>query len=355
MKKRLFFAIIFFFFVKISFAQSPNYSVWDTIFISNLETDGPFEPINLDVSMPTGYDLTWVNYDEDGIAQTCDTTTHGWYGRYENTFPEPSENFCFTSCSYLNGDNSIYPCILKNRNWLIMPPITITGDNAKLEWRSSSYYGPFGVDGYKVLVSTSSNLIESFTDTLFKAAEMIRPLSTFGLLSTQKYLYSEGYIHANSYTLNEYFSLDTDIDGLTFWHGILEPHSADLSAYTGQTIYIAFLHDSQCDFQLQLDDIVVIDNITNAIPEKSDIVQFAVRPNPIIEEAFLDISFRNATKYQVTITDIHGKVVQTLTDNNNNKDSKKSISLDFKELPSGTYFCNLTTNKGHISKKVVKI
>jgi hypothetical protein len=236
-----------------------------------------------------------------------------------------------------------------------MPPVTINGENAKLAWKSSSYYGPFGLDGYRVLVSTSSNLIASFTDTIFKAAEMIKPLSVFGLLSTSKYLYSEGYLHADAYTSNDYFFLDTDVDGFSFWHGKLEPHSAELSAYTGQTIYIAFLHDSQCDFQLQVDDIVVIDNITSSISPKTDIAQFGIHPNPIEEVAILDISFKNFTKYQITVTDIHGKIVQQLTENTEAQDLKKSLNLSFKNLPSGTYFCNLTTDKGHVSKKIVKI
>jgi ribosomal protein L2 len=104
-----------------------------------------------------------------------------------------------------------------------------------------------------------------------------------------------------------------------------------------------------------LDDIVVIDNITDAIHEKTDIVQFGVHPNPIVEEAFLDVSFTNPTKYQVTITDIHGKVVKTMIENNNAQEIKKSINLDLKNLPSGTYFCNLTTDKGHVSKKILKM
>jgi Secretion system C-terminal sorting domain/Cleaved Adhesin Domain len=354
MKKTYFFVLFVLLFATITFAQSSPPTSWDTIFVANLEGNGPYEPTNLDNSVPTGYDLTWVNYDEDGYQQICDTVTHGWYGRYEST-SAPSENFCFTSCSYINGDNTFFPCNLKNRNWLIMPPVTISGENAKLEWKSSSYYGPFGVDGYKVMVSTSSNLIESFTDTIFKAAEMLKPLATFGLLNTERYLYSDGYLHANEYTSNEYYFLDLDIDGLSFWHGILEPHSADLSAYTGQTIYIAFLHDSQCDFQLQVDDIVVIDNILSAIDEKTDIAQFAVHPNPVEEIAILDISFKKSTKYQVTITDIHGKIVQQCIENKDAQSLKKSLNLDLKNLPSGTYFCNLTTDKGHVSKKIVKM
>jgi Secretion system C-terminal sorting domain/Cleaved Adhesin Domain len=357
MKKRHISVLFTLLYATFTFAQSPNYSVWDTIFISNLESNGPFEPANLDNSIPTGFDMTWINYDEDGFNQTCDTVTHGWYGRYESSYPNETDNFCFTSCSFVNDYLPYNPCLYKNRNWLIMPPITITGNNAKLEWRSASYYGPFGLDGYKVMVSTTSNLTESFTDTIFKAAEMIKPFNpnNIGSLNPNNFLFSEGYIQADKYTLNDYFIFDATSDFVDFLHGKLEPHSANLSAYTGQTIYIAFLHDSQCDFQLQLDDIVVIDNITDAIHEKTDIVQFGVHPNPIEEEAFLDVSFANPTKYQVTITDIHGKVVQSIIENNNAQEIKKSITLNLKNLPSGTYFCNLTTDKGHVSKKILKM
>jgi Secretion system C-terminal sorting domain/Cleaved Adhesin Domain len=351
----LFLLVFYFFFSSNIFAQSSPNTLWDTIFIANLESDSPDEPINLNLSQPTGYDMTWVNYDEDGLNQTCDTITQGWYGRFESTFPDQSENYCFTSCSFLEDDYSIFPCLLKNRNWLIMPPITITGNNARLDWKSASYYGPYWVDGYKVLVSTTSNLKESFTDTLFKASEMIKPLSTFGLLSTERYQYSEGYLQADAYTLDPYYDLEQDVDGYNFWHGNLEPHSAGLSDYTGQTIYIAFLHDSQCDFQLQIDDIVVVDNIFDATIEKSQIAQLALLPNPTNDFVNFDVVFRIPTKFEVTLTDIHGNILHKFIENTLNNDSKKSIPIDLSTYPTGTYFCNMTTEKEHISKKIVKI
>jgi Secretion system C-terminal sorting domain len=333
----------------------PPNTEWDTIFVANLESNSPDEPTNLNPSQPTGYDLTWVNYDQDGLDQTCDTTTHGWYGRFESTFPDESENYCFTSCSFLNNDYAYNPCLLKNRNWLIMPPVTISGDNAQLNWKSSSFYGPFGLDGYKVLVSTSTNLIESFNDTIFVAAEMIRPIGQFGILNADKYIYSPGYIHADKYQLGDYYGIDQDVSGFTFWHGKLEPHTVNLSEYMGQTIYIAFLHDSQCDFQLQIDDILVVENITDATHEKSEIAQMSIRPNPIEDHAFLDISMRSATECSIILTNLQGQVMQNLTTITTLNETRKSIPLDLTNFPDGTYFCNIVTNKGKLTRKIVKI
>jgi hypothetical protein len=340
------------------FAQfSPNVTVWDTIFSANLESNGPDEPINLEVSQPTGYDMTWINYDEDALAQTCDTTTFGWYGRFESTFPNESENYCFTSCSFLNGSPDIFPCGPKNRNWLIMPPITITGDNAQLDWKSASFYGPYWVDGYKVLVSTTNNFIESFTDTIFVAAEMVKPLQNaqFGVLNASKYVYSEGYVQADNYQLSAFYGLDTDQDGYSFWHGRLESHSVNLHQYMGQTIYIAFLHDAQCDFQLQIDDILILDNILDATHEKSEIAQMSIRPNPVEDHAFLDISMRIPTDFAITLTDLQGNIMSKSTEMTYSNEMKKSIPLDLTGFPKGSYFCNIITNKGKLTRKIVKM
>lgn len=331
---------------------------FDTVFIANFESDSPFEPTDLELGQPTGNDFDWVNFDEDGHAQLCfeDTTTFGWFPAFDFTDPtQMSTNYAFTSCSFT--EDVIFPCNLKTRNWLIMPPIQILGSIARLEWKSATYYGPYWVDGYKILVSTTNNLPASFTDTVFVAAQMIRatPSGAFGSLDPDRYVYSPGYVHADKYTLPEYFLPEVDPAGEDFFLGQFEPHTADLSKYFGQRIYIAFLHDSDCDDKLQIDDILVVDNHTSAAREPGNVARFKVQPNPVTDYATIICALRKAAEVQCSVRDIAGKIVwqNPVTEQ---PAGETKIRADLSHLPPGAYWCQLQASGGEVlAEKIIKI
>ncbi len=340
-----------------AFAQFPPSS--DTVFLANFESASIFEPDSLPQSQPTGHDNGWVNWDEDGFPQFCfsDTVTHGWYPAYDLTdIHDTTSNFAFTSCSYTNND--IHPCGKKTRNWLILPPVQIVGNQAKLTWKSTTYYGPYWVDGYKVLASTTDNFAGSFKDTLFTAAEMVRviPPTPFGTsLNPAKYEYSKGYVHADKYTLPQYFFLNVDptVD-LPYYHGKFEPHSADLSKFAGKQLYLAFLHDSECDFQLQVDDIVVVDDGIIASREPSELADFSVRPNPVSDRANIQFSMKNPAEVALQLVNSAGQIVwQRLSPNGQNRAAQ--ILADWSGLPAGSYVCRLVAGAEVRQMPVFKI
>lgn len=225
---------------------------------------------------PTGNDTVWVNYDQDGlpsILNTPETKRWAWDQFFTGaTDPVTGEvNYSAISYSYLQNS------LPGNRNWLITPPVHIGEAGYTLSWKSSPSQLPRYMDGYIVLVSTSGNLPASFADTLFKAASMTSITGNSQSTNFANFTFSEGYIHANSCTLPDYF-----VAGSTVHYGKLEPHNIDLSGFAGQTVYIAFLHNSDDDDRLALDDIVISRNVASAVNDvAAGTTSVSILQNPV--------------------------------------------------------------------------
>ncbi len=318
----------------------------DTLLVQTFE--GDIDPTDTMLTEPTGDDEQWVNHDQDNKKGLCvfnGLTPKGWYWESDLGFSNPSmtENNAFTSCSYLDSGSP------QNRNWLITSPVYIPDDTYWLCWRSLTYYGPDFMDGYHVLASTSTNLTAAFTDTLFSAAQTVESFQT-GSLDLSDYLFSNGYIHANGYTDTSYFFKDVEPNG-TFYHGKMEPHSESLAAYAGQTIYLAFLHDSYDDFQLQVDDILVTNTYVTA-NSPSKFLYFNVLPNPVQDFAFLNWESATPQEGRLSVVDQSGKIV---FEKQFNTRTAGQIHLDVQGFAQGTYYCKLETATGQATRLLVKI
>jgi len=310
--------------------------------------EGLLDPADTMLTQPSGDDVHWVNYDQDnktGLCVSNGITPKGWYWESDLGFiaPNMADNDAFTSCSYLQSANP------QNRNWLITSPVYIPDSSYWLCWRSLSYYGPDFMDGYRVLVSTSSNLPADFSDTLFSAAQTIVSPQN-GSLDLNDYTFSNGYIHANGYTDTDYFFVDTEPQG-NFYHGKLEPHSVKLANYAEQLIYIAFLHDSYDDFQLQVDDILVTNTKVSA-SNLSNFLYFNILPNPVHDFAFLNWKTQTPEAGHLSMVNQSGKIVFKKDFNSR---AKGQIHLDMQGFAAGIYYCKLETGSGQATKMLVKI
>ncbi|MFN0175480.1 MAG: T9SS type A sorting domain-containing protein [Saprospiraceae bacterium] len=340
------FAIIFLFHPLFGQANDP---APDTLLQHTFE--GTFDPADTMLTSPTGNDLLWVNYDQDNKIGRCVSngfpTPKGWYWESDLGFVDPNmtENSAFTSCSFLDHNTP------QNKNWLITSPVYIPDSSYWLCWRSLSYYGPGFMDGYKVLASTSTNFPAAFNDTLFMAAQMVVHSDPAGSLEIDDYIFSPGYIHANGYTDTAYFFIDTEPLG-DFYHGKLEPHSLSLAAYADQTIYIAFLHDSYDDFQLQVDDILVTNTKVSATYTLSNLLHFNILPNPVHDFAFVNWRTQTPMEGRLSVVDQSGKIV---FERNFNSRAEGQIHLDMQGFARGVYFCKLETATGQATKMLVKI
>lgn len=298
----------------------------------------------------SGNDDTWVNWDGDKRLPICGESEDipgGWYREGDlGEVSEPAVNYCYTSCSWFDP-------VGRNNNWLITPPITIADSSYRLSWKSLSFQGPQFLDGYKVLVSESLNLPEKiyFNDTIFIAAEMLGATAPYSL-NLDDYQFSEGYIHANGYQDLKYFFLDLNLGPDGLFHGILEPHTRSLEKYAGKTIYIAFVHDSENDFILQIDDIVV-SNKTSSVSDIPGLTRFTLYPNPVRETAMVSWELsRNLPELRLQLRDCFGRLVRDIPAGDA---VYTRYLLDMAALPAGVYYCTLWSKQGQTTRRVVKI
>jgi hypothetical protein len=324
-------------------------SIPDTILYHPFQ--GQSDPNDTFLIAPLGDDLHWVNYDADfqlGFCLRNEPTPDAWFWEGDLGVPDPSSsiNFALTSCSYFEDPNQ------PAANWLILPPLTIPDSTYRLCWRSMPYYGPQYMDGYKVLLSKTNNIPESgvFLDTLFRGAEFVSTTVPYSL-NLSHYTFSAGYVHANGYTDTTYFFKDFSEPPSAFFHGRLEPHSVSLAPYVGQTVYIAFLHDSTNDDKLQIDDIVVTNSPVSGVRDFDNLTVFSVAPNPVTLGTYCHWNFKKPEESRLLLRDVQGKLV---FERKNPSFSDYQYYLDMQHLTSGVYYCTLLTSSGQSTRKLVK-
>lgn len=322
----------------------------DTIFQEHVTID----EFNF-LDFPSGADTNWVNFGLDPFLGKCvqaGPTPTAWF--IESDLGEPgSENLCFTSCSYFDDNPAIQSM---NQNWLILPPTYIPNAACYLSWRSLSLLGPAFHDGYKVLVSRLSNdpYNNEYTDTLFVMAEMVSSNDPeYASTDLSDYTFSPGYIQANGYTDPNYYFEDDPMGGAPlFYHGKLEPHTADLSAYAEQTIYIAFLHDSTNDYLLQIDDIAVVNTISSITTDPGVSVRlFEVSPTITQDQVSIRLSLSEKRDVMLTVQDATGR---TLCREMPGTDNEFTMNQSLQAFPEGMYFISVFVDGATFSKKVVK-
>lgn len=325
----------------------------DTLFFQNFQTD-PSASMALfpDVGET---DTMWVNYDEDGLpAEASYPSTYffdlDWSS--PDSIPATDSNFVFVSRSWLVGFDT------SASNWLISPAMQIVDANATLHWKSAPYQGPRYMDGYavKILVGSQEAGNSSTTVTeVFRAAEMTNIIGVGGSVDLSNFEFSYGYIHADGYTLTDYFIAADSAAGETTHLGVLEPHSLSLADFAGQTIYVAWHHDSSDDNLLMIDDLLLLGTEpvsgTNN-PSVADL-RFVTYPNPV--DNLLNVMFRlsEPANVQLEIIGQDGKTVATQL-------SKKAVAgevteqFDLRNIAAGAYTVILTIENQRFTKSIVK-
>lgn len=183
----------------------------------------------------------------------------------------------------------------KANRWLISPPITVGSFGNIISWNARSF-DPSYPDGYRILVSNTTNDISAFTDTI-------------------------------SLILQEHEEWTTRSVNLSD------------SGYVDETIYIAFILDSYDMFKLYLDDISMVVEDPVGLNEKIAL-EWTVYPNPT--EGILTIQ-ADADLKDYRIVTMNGQIVGSgILDN-------PSISVS--DLQSGTYFLEVRTQENVVYRK----
>ena len=328
----------------------------DTLFFLNFNTDST--ALMAAFPDPGASDSLWVNYDEDlkntGTGQGApsnfffaDSVDEG------DTTASGEQNHVLRSVSWLEGFDT------SSSNWLISPLIHIVDANATIHWKSAPYQGPAFMDGYAVKIIAGTQDITSSATVItqeFRAAEMLSIVNgDGGTVELDSFEFSNGYIHANGYTLADYFTPANLADPFPLHIGKLEPHSLSLADYAGQTIAIAWHHDSSDDNFIMFDDLLLMG--TKGVsgtdnPILTDL-RFVTYPNPV--EKFLNVMFRltNPADVQLQIFGQDGKLVAA-------KPERKALTgevldqLDLSKLPAGLYNIVLSVDNQRFTKTIAK-
>lgn len=171
----------------------------------------------------------WFNLDQD-FAVDANGRPAEWYVTFDAQSTLPGDTNWVTASSSWFSPAGIA------ENFLITPEITICDPNYVLKWASKPFEGPAFLDGYKVMLSPTgaANPAVSFTVELAD--------------------FAEGDAAGNIGPGIEHTSFDGN-------NGLLMEWTAALGAYLGQTIRIAFVHESNDDNLIYIDNIFVgLDN-----------------------------------------------------------------------------------------------
>lgn len=322
----------------------------DTLLFENFQTD-PTAAMAI-FPDPGFTDSMWVNFDEDGLP-AASAFPQNWFFDLDwgspDSIPAADSNFVFVSRSWLEGFDT------SSSNWLISPAITISDDQATLHWKSASYQGPRYMDGYSIKIFTGSqDLFSETPTTVFRAAEMTAILGESGSLDPADFEFSDGYIHANAYTDSLYFVAADTAAGEDLNTGLLEPHSISLAEYVGQTIYVAWHHDSSDDNLLMIDDLLMLGNLVSGANDRNLAdVRLVTYPNPV--DNFLNVLFRLQEPANVSLNLLaqDGKMVAAKP-SVHAASGEFSEQFDLRSLPTGVYSLVLTIDSQRYTKNIVK-
>ena len=236
----------------------------------------------------SGIPATYSVVDNDGLTPDASVSnfTDAWIAIEDPEFPGDQ----------VAASTSFFAPTGTAHRWLITPPLTLGAFGNYIEWSARSQDASYP-DDYLVLVSTTDDQLGSFTDTIGRVIE-------------------------------ENFEW-TD-------------RTVDLSdeGYNNQTIYIAFVNNTENGFKLYLDDIRVWKDDQTGINEIEEL-SAKVYPNPFHESIIVE----TAQEAVINIYNSNGRLIITTTD--------KKIKLS--SYPNGVYYVNINTAEGVKTVKAVKI
>ncbi|HLG33295.1 MAG TPA: T9SS type A sorting domain-containing protein [Bacteroidia bacterium] len=331
------------------------FSLWsnaqnDTLLYENFDADptgnANWTPIPAFPSN-TVNDTMWYNYDADALPDQSGQSRPGeWWWSSGGFADTDNLDGCMFSNSWTLDPNPV-------KNYLITPSIQIIDATAIVSWASAPRQTPRYLDGYVVVVSTSTNDENNFTDTLFVAGENQDwvnfpndpPDSSFSSYFFQP-TGPNVFIHGLDGNYVEYHGDSIRLIGQQ------RPFSASLAAYSGQSIYIAFVHYTVDDNLISLDDILVVRDSTVGVNEISnDAMKMYSYPNPAKKNIRLNFTMNKTSDVTIHVSDVLGN--QILNNKLKNVSGKYSYSMNVEKLSAGTYYYTVTSDHGRSTNKFV--
>lgn len=243
--------------------------------------------LNTDFQVGIPVDFTVVNNDGFIPADQVSEYTSAWIAVVD---PENEVDTVASSTSFFN------PQGIASR-WMITPSLSVGAYGNFIEWNAKSQDASFP-DDYLILVSTTDNLLASFTDTI-------------------------GYV------------MEENADWTTRTVNLSE------KGYSNQNLFIAFVNVSVDGYKLYIDDIHVWKEDPASVQELVKENTIKVFPNPAREAVSIESS---ESVELVQLLNSNGQILA--------QTSEKNLSLI--EFPAGIYFLKVKTLLATKTLKVVK-
>ena len=284
----------------------------------------------------------WYDYDEDQISD-ANGRDQWWFLAYavaqvDSLTPDGDTNFVM-------GSSSWHSSVAQASNWLITPAINIVNNTAVLKFKTATRQTPYYLDGYEVKISTGTNDPLDFTDLVYTAAEYSSgAVSNGGNFAAYTFTPSGAWIQGWNGSALVPTEIEYDGDSARFL-GILTEKTISLASYSGQTIFVAFHHNSLDDNLLTIDDILVTGTLGTEEFNLNLNLNVNVFPNPTSDYLNLGFEVQNATPVIYTITDVMGRMVSTQSMGLLNS-GKHAERINVSGLATGTYNLSVKTDKG---------
>ena len=336
----------------------------DTLLFEDFELDNFYTNILIDGSAPLGLavDTNWYSWDSDGTpdGSAAGTRPDGWFAvqpfstvdQYETQYSAPGTPDTNTVISANTWTNTSIP----ESNWLSTKNVLL-GTHDTLFWKSAPFQTPRYLDGYQVLLSTSTNAdntsASAFANVLFNAQEMTA-LGTDSTFSTFTFANTgaggpAGFVHGLD-------GNNIDFAGTTApmsHRGQLRQFSLPLDAYANANVFIAFLSNSTDDNLISLDDVMIRGNKNNVgIQENSNDLGVAVFPNPATDNVQINYTLTSETVVTINVFDVTGKLVASVS-NGAQAQGFHFAHINTSDLAKGFYTVNVKTATASSNTKLI--
>jgi PKD repeat protein len=195
------------------------------------------------------------------------------------------------------------PAVTPNDKWLITPHMTL-GTTPLMEFWVKSYNTQFGSELYNVAVSTTDPVPASFVP--LTAAPEASPAD---------------------------------------W----TKRSYDLSAYTGQNVYIGIQCVTNDGFIFMIDDISITSTV--GVDEKGAPGRFTIYPNPAKDQVTLRPGKAPATPLTIVLVNTLGEEVRSW----NQPETRGNITLILRDVKPGMYILKISDGKETVNRKLTII
>jgi len=232
------------------------------------------------------------------------------FGTYQATFLNESWGIIEwnnEAPNYVASSTSWFTSVAPADRWMITPAIDLSayfGGTVSLSFKARSHDVPPYADNFDVKISSTDTAKSSFVTLYTSTSNPNIPISQ------------------------------------------TTPTIIDLSNYTGETIYLAWVNNYTNGNLVSIDNIEVTGTTLNTDSFSSDAI--LVSPNPVSD--VLSISnVKNIKLSSYALIDNNGRIIK---ENSLNVDS--NFTIDVSDLSNGIYFLKLVSENETLTKKIIK-